>query len=117
MSMETPRALRPFLQLPTALRGAGFAVSPDQSIDFIEGVGLLGPRDMTDIWRAGRALFAIPQERLAEYDAIFRAIFLGHSIQAPVDGDDDEAVDAYEPTGDTQTLGAPDEDSGLAPKR
>ena len=29
--MNAPRALQPFLQLPTALRGAGFAVSPDQT--------------------------------------------------------------------------------------
>ncbi len=109
--MSTSRALQPFLRLPTALRGAGFAVSPDQTIDFIEGVGLLGPRDMTDIWRAGRALFAIPQERLAEYDAIFRAIFLGHIIQAPAAGDEDDDVEAYEPTGDAQTLDAPDDES------
>ena len=107
--MTTPRALQPFLQLPTVLRGAGFAVSPDQSIDFIDGVGLLGPRDMTDIWRAGRALFAIPQERLGEYDAIFRAVFLGHTIQAPTDDEDDDDVDAYEPTGDVSAMDAPDD--------
>lgn len=109
--MSHPRALQPFLQLPTALRGAGFAVSPDQTIDFIDGVGLLGPRNMTDIWRAGRALFSIPQERLAEYDAIFRAVFLGHTIQTPVDSDDDEDVDAFEPTGDVSSMDAPDDES------
>ena len=66
---------------------------------------------MTDIWRAGRALFAIPQDRLTEYDAIFRAIFLGHSIQAPAAGEDDDEVEAYEPTGDVQSMDAPEDES------
>ena len=64
--MTTPRALQPFLALPQALRGAGFAVSPDQTIDFVASVELLGPRDMTDIWRAGRAIYAIPQDGAME---------------------------------------------------
>lgn len=110
--MTTPRTLQPFLRLPQALRNAGFAVSPDQTINFIEGVGLLGPRDMADIWRAGRGLFAIPQERLAEYDAIFRAVFLDHVIQAPVSAaDDDDKVEAHEPTGDAEAVDAPDDES------
>ncbi|MEP0963907.1 MAG: VWA domain-containing protein [Roseobacter sp.] len=109
--MTAPRALQPFLQLPQTLRGAGFAVSPDQSVNFIEGVGVLGPRDMTDIWRAGRALFSIPQDRLAEYDAIFRAVFLHHVVQTPVDQEDDEDVEAYEPTGDVDNVDVPDDDS------
>ncbi|MDA8585011.1 VWA domain-containing protein [Rhodobacteraceae bacterium] len=109
--MTTPRALQPFMRLPQALRGAGFAVSPDQTIDFIEGVGLLGPRDMTDIWRAGRALFSIPQERLAEYDAIFRAVFLDQVMQGPIGDEDDDEVEAYEPTGDVDSVEAPDDES------
>lgn len=109
--MTTPRALQPFLQLPTALRGAGFAVSPDQTIDFIDAVGLLGPRNMTDIWRAGRALLAVPQDRLAEYDAIFRAVFLDQSIQAPAEADEEDEVEAFEPTGDVSTLDAPNEEA------
>lgn len=109
--MNTPRPLEPFLRLPQALRQAGFAASPDQTIDFIEAVGLLGPRDMTDIWRAGRSLFAVPPERMAEYDAIFRAVFLNQVIQAPVDEDDDDSVDAHEPTGDIDTVETPEDDS------
>ncbi len=109
--MTTPRALQPFLRLPQALRRAGFAVSPDQTIDFIEGVGLLGPRDMTDIWRAGRALLTIPQDRLAEYDAIFRAVFLDQVMQAPVAEDEDDEVEAHEPTGDVDAVEAPDDES------
>lgn len=98
----TPQAIKPFLRFAQVLRGAGFAVSPDQTIGFVESVGLLGPRDMTDIYRAGRALFAIPTERLAEYDALFRAIFLDQIIQAPADGDDEDELQAYEPG--TQTV-------------
>lgn len=98
----TPQAIKPFLRFAQVLRGAGFAVSPDQTVGFVESVGLLGPRDMTDIYRAGRALFAIPPERLAEYDALFRAIFLDQIIQAPADGDDEDELQAYEPG--TQTV-------------
>lgn len=111
--MIAPRALQPFLALPQALRGAGFAVSPDQTADFIAAVGLLGPRDMTDIWRAGRALFAIPPERLAEYDAIFRAVFLEQVIQAPIADEEEDDVEAYEPTGDTENVDVPEEDSDV----
>lgn len=106
----TPRVLRPFLALPQALRSAGFAVSPDQTINFIEGIGLLGPRNMTDIWRAGRALFAIPQARLAEYDAIFRAVFLEQSVSAPVAEDIDD-VEAHEPDSGVTSVDA-EEDEG-----
>ena len=109
--MTAPRALHPFLRLPQALRGAGFAVSPDQTVGFVAAVGLLGPRDMTDIWRAGRALFSVPPERLAEYDAIFRAIFLDQVIVAPADGNDGDEVDAYEPTGETERAEAEEDDS------
>lgn len=111
--MNPPRALQPFLRLPQALRGAGFAVSPDQTMDFIAAVGLLGPRDMTDIWRAGRALFAIPPERMAEYDALFRAVFLNQVIQAPAEDDEDDSVEAYAPTGDTEDVDSPEEDSDV----
>lgn len=110
--MTAPRALAPFLALPQAMRSAGFAVSPDQTIDFIAAVELLGPRDMTDIWRAGRALFAVPPERVTEYDAIFRAVFLHQVIEAPETGDEaDESVDAFEPTGDTHDIDVPADDS------
>ncbi|MEM7547065.1 MAG: VWA domain-containing protein [Pseudomonadota bacterium] len=111
--MTPPRALAPFLALPQALRGAGFAVSPDQTMGFVEAVGILGPRDMTDIWRAGRALFAVPPERLAEYDAIFRAVFLGQLINAPEGSDEDDEVDAYEPTGEVSEIEQPEDDSEI----
>lgn len=109
--MTHPRALDPFLRFAQALRGAGFAVSPDQTSDFIASVGLLGPRDMTDIHRAGRALFAIPPERMAEYDALFRAVFLDQVIQAPADGDEDDDVEAFEPTSESRVVEAADDES------
>ena len=111
--MMLPRALAPFMRFAQALRGAGFAVSPDQTTDFIASVGLLGPRDMTDIYRSGRALFAIPPERFNEFDALFRAIFLDQVIQAPADGDEDEELEAYEPGADTTEIEAEDDESEI----
>lgn len=109
--MSLPRALTPFVRFAQALRGAGFAVSPDQTTDFIAGVGILGPHNMTDIYRAGRALFAIPPERLNEFDAIFRAVFLDQVIQAPADGDEEDDVEAFEPGSETQQIEADEDDS------
>lgn len=107
--MTLPRALFPFLRFGQALHHAGFSVSPDQTTDFIAGVGLLGPQDMTDIYRAGRALYAIPPERLVEFDALFRAIFLDQVIRAPADGDDDDEVEAFEPSAQSQQVDAADD--------
>lgn len=90
------RTLDPFFALAQALRSAGFAVSPDQTQGFIAAVGALGPRGIEDVRSAALALFAIPPERRAEFDAIFRAIFMGQTVAAEADGDDDE-TDAYEP--------------------
>ncbi|MEP5762327.1 MAG: VWA domain-containing protein [Litoreibacter sp.] len=104
--MSLPRAIDPFMAFAQALRGAGFAISPDQTTDFIEGVGLLGPNDMVDIYRAGRALFAIQPERTAEFDALFRAIFLDQVIQAPAEGDGDDEVEAFEPSTQSQQFEA-----------
>jgi uncharacterized protein with von Willebrand factor type A (vWA) domain len=109
---ELPRSLEPFVQFAQVLRQSGFAVSPDQTVHFIEGVGLLGPRSMTDIHRAGRALFGVPPERMAEYDALFRAVFLDQVIKAPVGVDDDEeSVEAYEPTQSSVEIDAEDDQS------
>lgn len=106
-----PRALEPFLRFAQVLRRAGFSVSPDQTVDFIEGVGILGPQDIRDVYRAGRSLFAIPVERKMEYDALFRAVFLGQTIKSPSGIDDDEAVEAYEPTQTSVEIDAPDDQS------
>ncbi|MEO0672692.1 MAG: VWA domain-containing protein [Pseudomonadota bacterium] len=109
--MSVPRALQPFLDLASVLRRHGFAVAPDQTSDFITAVGLLGPGDMTDIHRAGLALFSVPPERRAEYDALFRAVFLGQAVAAPVAGDDEDEVTAYDPTGAEQEIDAGNDES------
>ncbi|MEM8795714.1 MAG: VWA domain-containing protein [Pseudomonadota bacterium] len=90
------RALDPFFALANALRQAGFAIAPDQTAGFIAAIGALGPRSLEDIRRAALALFAIPPERRAEFDAIFRALFEGETISAEAESDD-ESVDAVEP--------------------
>lgn len=93
-----PHAARPLVAFPSILRHHGFAVAPDQTISFVAAVGLLGPRSMDDIYQAARAMLAIPRERAAEFDALFRSFFLGQTVAAsaaPQDEDDD--VEAHEP--------------------
>ncbi|MET1414320.1 VWA domain-containing protein [Roseibium sp. HPY-6] len=99
--MTLPRASRPFVEFPAILRAHGFAVSTDQTIAFLEAIGLLGPRDVIDIRRAALATLAIPRERHAEFDALFQAYFLGQSLAAPIEDEDgDDGVEAYEPSSD-----------------
>lgn len=97
------RALDPFFELATSLRQAGFAVSPDQTQSFIAAIGLLGPHSLVDVDRAARAVFAIPPERLADYLALFRAIFWGQAIAADADGETDE-TEAHEATQQIQEI-------------
>ena len=94
------RVLEPFFALAVGLRQAGFAVSPDQTMGFIEAVGILGARGIHDVYQSALALFAIPPERRDEFDAIFRSIFAGQMIAGDAEDDDDEA-DAIEPSEDT----------------
>ena len=107
--MTFPKAIQPFVEFPSVLRNHGFAVSPDQTIGFIEAVGLLGPRTIDDIYRSGLAMLSIPQERAAEYDALFRAFFVGQTVSAAaVSSDEDEEVDAYEPESGEREVDAED---------
>jgi len=99
MSVQTnlPRAAQPFVEFPQILRSHGFAVSPDQTISFLEAIGLLGPRDVEQVRNAGIAMMAIPRERWGEYDALFRGYFLGQTIAAPATTEEDEdETEAYE---------------------
>lgn len=109
--MTLPAATRPFVEFPAILRQHGFAVSPDQTIGFVEAVGLLGPRGLTDIHAAGRALLAVPRERHAEFDALFRAYFMGQAVIAPSGDEDDEDVEAHEATGTGQDVDVAEEDA------
>lgn len=104
-------ALEPFLSFSPLLRRAGFPVAPDQTIDFVAAVGALGPRGPNDVRRAGLAVFAIPPERMADYDALFRAHFLGHSLPGgEIVDDENPPTEAHEPSGDS--VGAAAEDDG-----
>ena len=93
-----PRPLRPFVDFASTLRANGFPVAPDKTVDFIQAVGLLGPRDLNDIRRAAIALFAIPPERLEEFNALFNAVFLGAQLPTAVP-DEEEIAEAHEPSG------------------
>ncbi|MDB5525513.1 MAG: hypothetical protein JWM58_3276 [Rhizobium sp.] len=95
MSDHLPRALQPFVEFSGLLRANGFFVSPEQTQTFIEAVGLLGPRSITDIYRAGLATLGPPPERRDEFDALFRLMFLGQSLSGDV-GASDEEVQAYD---------------------
>ena len=106
---DLPRAARPFLEFPTILRAHGFVVSPDQTVGFLQAIDLLGPRTVEDIRRAAIALFAIPKDREAEFDALFRAFFLGQAVPGAVEGEDED-VAAHEATGEAEEIDAPDDD-------
>lgn len=98
MSMlNLPHAARPFVEFPQVLRKHGFVVSPDQIISFLEAIEVLGPQDITQIRNAGLAIFAISKERRMEYDALFRAYFMGQTLAAPTQSDEDgDEADAIE---------------------
>ena len=101
-----PRPIEPMVTFSQRLRAAGFAVSTDQTMGFIEAVGVLGPRDLNDLYRAGLALFAVPPERREEYAAVFRSVFMGQQMVAPATGDGNEEVEVHEPTGSSQEADA-----------
>jgi len=106
-----PRAIQPLLSLATRLRQHGFAVSPEQTMGFIQAVGVLGPQHIKDIRLAAIALYAIPPERIAEFDALFKELFLGLNVAAAAKSSDDE-VDAFEPSGGEQSVDAEETDVG-----
>ena len=93
-----PRAAVPFVGFPSVLRAHAFAVAPDQTIGFLEAIELLGPRNIEDIRRAGIAMMSIPKDREEEYDALFRAFFLGMTAPGVTEAED-ESVAAHEASG------------------
>ena len=96
-----PAGARPLLDFVPLLRANGFAVAPDQSLGFVEAVGVLGPRSIHDIRRAAVAMLAIPQDRRAAFEALFDAHFLGMPLPdaTPVEDGDEDETEAHEPTG------------------
>ena len=98
-----PAGVQPLVTFPTLLRANGFAVAPDQTISFVQAVGILGPRSVQDIRRAAVATLAIPRDRRADFDALFDAHFLGAVLSQAMPGDDEE-VEAHEATGQTEEI-------------
>ncbi|MEM8646098.1 MAG: VWA domain-containing protein [Pseudomonadota bacterium] len=96
-----PAATQPFVEFASVLRANGFSIAPDQTIGFVEAVGLLGPRGIDDVRSAAIALLAIPHEREDEFEAIFRAFFYGEVASGVFEGEDEE-VEAREATGATE---------------
>ncbi|MES0033418.1 MULTISPECIES: VWA domain-containing protein [unclassified Mesorhizobium] len=84
-----PRAATPMLGFGRLLRRYGFAVAPEQVLDFMQAVTLLGPRSMADIREAALATLAPPPDRRDEFEAHFRSHFYGDAA-ALVEGDADE---------------------------
>jgi uncharacterized protein with von Willebrand factor type A (vWA) domain len=74
---ELPRPAEVFVRFASLLRANGFPVAPEQTIAFLSGISLLGPRTIEDIRRAAHALFAPSPERREMFDALFDAYFLG----------------------------------------
>ena len=113
MSAELPRAAAPFVGFPAVLRAHGFAVATDQTVGFLQAIELLGPHSIEDIRRAGLAMLAIPKDREEEYDALFRAYFLGMTVPGITEAED-ERVAAHEPTGIDETAEEvePDDEPG-----
>lgn len=94
--MNLPRALQPFMTFAQNLRGAGFAVAPEQTRALIEAVGLLGPMSLMDIRRAAHATLGPGPDRREEFDALFDEIFLGHTLVAPAFGEPEDMPPAYD---------------------
>ena len=93
--MNLPAALKPLMQLASELRLAGFPIAPDQTLSFIEAVGILGPNSIDDIRTAAIACYSITPERLAEFELIFKNLFYGMTLATKTEGDE-ESTEAHE---------------------
>lgn len=93
-----PRPLLPFVRFASLLRVNGFSVAPEQTQSFVAAVGLLGPRSMDDVHRSALATFGPAPERREEFDALFRMMFLGQTVAAPMEADmgDEEELEAFD---------------------
>ena len=106
-----PKPIESFVDFATLLREHGFSISPDQTMDFIAAVGLLGPRTIDDIKASALALFAIPPDQMDMFDALFRAYFLGQVLAPPSQGDDEEDLEVHEPGSETREIETEDDES------
>lgn len=93
MTSALPLAARPFADFARHIRSFGFSVAGEQTVAFMKGVELLGPRSMEDIRQAALATLAPPHDRIAEFDALFRSFFHGEAtISVDAEGDEDTEV-------------------------
>jgi len=102
--MMIPRASQTFVDFAGILRAHGFAISPDQTMGFIEAIGLLGPQSMQDIRSAAIAMLSIPKNREDEFDVLFRSFFHGQTLAPTVAGEDDDELEAHEPGTETREV-------------
>ncbi|MEM9331443.1 MAG: VWA domain-containing protein [Pseudomonadota bacterium] len=96
--------IKTFVDFASLLRAHNFAVSPDQTMAFIEAIGLLGPSTMEDIRRAAVAMFAIPKEREAEFDTLFKSHFYGQVLAPTVAGEEADELEIHEPGQETREI-------------
>ena len=94
MNAKLPAAAAPFAAFARLLRDEGFAVATSETIDFLAGIRLLGPRSLRDVYWAARAMLAPPPDRTAEFDALFDAFFAdaGGVAAVAMDGEEDTPV-------------------------
>ncbi len=98
---ELPLASGHLLGFARLLRSAGFAVAPEQTIAFLHGVALLGPRSIDDVRAAALAALGPTPDRLDDFERLFRLWFFGDgkvvvsgvSEEEPLAKDDAETRD------------------------
>ncbi len=95
---ELPRAARPFQEFARHIRYFGFPVAAEQTVAFMQGVALLGPRSMEDIRQAALATLSPPHDRFQEFDALFRGFFYGEAT-VTVDAQADEDTEVKDDAG------------------
>lgn len=95
--MTLPLASAHLVAFGAPLRAGGFIATPDQGIQFLRAVQVLGPRDMGDLRRAAHAIYGPGPDRQGAFDALFEAHFLGRvqPVLAPADEDDPEIQDDH----------------------
>jgi uncharacterized protein with von Willebrand factor type A (vWA) domain len=114
-----PHAARVFVSFVALLRANEFAVAPEQTTGFLAAIGLLGPKSLEDIRRAGLATLAPPPERHATYHRLFDLHFIGHERFTADRIEDEEIVRLQEEgRGDEESLLADEtHESGLTATR
>jgi uncharacterized protein len=72
---DLPPSAGVFHRFARLLRDEGFGVVTQQTVAFMQGVALVGPKSIGDIYWTARATLAPPIERAEEFDALFDAFF------------------------------------------